>query len=163
LPTMPCGHSSRTAEPPSVQDRGHWRAAVRSNDSCPVLRGAVGKVPQGNSLAAYSTARPVREGAVGFPCSQGPAVYLINRALAALLPDCKKVRCCGRVNIPRDSEMIPHTVSRGRAGKTRHSAPSLLLLRRRRPGGPGDGHAQRPTRFGRFLSSFTSAFAVVAA
>jgi hypothetical protein len=45
--------------------RGHWRAAVRSKDSCPVRRGAVGKVPQRNSLAAYSTACPVLKGPEG--------------------------------------------------------------------------------------------------
>jgi len=35
---------------------------VRSKDSCPVRGGAVGKVPLGNSLAAYSTARCVLRG-----------------------------------------------------------------------------------------------------
>jgi hypothetical protein len=40
----------------------HGRAVVRSKDSCPVRRGAVGKVPSGNSLAAYSTACTVLRG-----------------------------------------------------------------------------------------------------
>src|SRR5262245_28706489 len=70
----------RTAEtvPGVIRDRGHWRAAVRSKDSCPVRRGAVGKVPGGNSSAAYSTACPVREGGVGFP-ARGLAFYFILR------------------------------------------------------------------------------------
>ena len=38
---------------------------MRSKDSCPVRRGAVGKVPQGNSLAAYSTSRTVLRGGGG--------------------------------------------------------------------------------------------------
>src|SRR5262249_12181600 len=71
LPRVPRGHSSRPAKAARVQERGHWRAAVRSKDSCRVRGGAARKVPRGNSLAAYSTARPVREGAVGFPWSQG--------------------------------------------------------------------------------------------
>src|SRR5712691_2760816 len=41
----------------------HWRAVMRSKDSRPVRGGAVGKVPQGNSLAAYSTASTVLRGA----------------------------------------------------------------------------------------------------
>ena len=45
-----------------VQDTDHWRAAVRSKDSCPVRRGAVGKVLEGNSLAAYSTRPSGSEG-----------------------------------------------------------------------------------------------------
>ena len=35
---------------------------MRSKDSCPVRRGAIGKVPYGNSLVAYSTASPVLNG-----------------------------------------------------------------------------------------------------
>ena len=38
---------------------------LRSKVSRSVLRGAVGKVPNGNSLAAYSTARPVLNGGDG--------------------------------------------------------------------------------------------------
>ena len=52
-------YRERTSEEAGVS---HWRAVVRSKDSCPVRRGAVGKVPQGNSLAAYSTACSVLRG-----------------------------------------------------------------------------------------------------
>jgi len=47
---------------PEEEGVSHWRAVVRSKDSCPVRGGAVGKVPLGNSLAAYSTARCVLRG-----------------------------------------------------------------------------------------------------
>src|SRR6478672_5489765 len=62
LRTMPRGHSSRAAETASVPDIGPLESCLRSKDSRAVRRGAVGKVPQGNSLAAYSTARTVPGG-----------------------------------------------------------------------------------------------------
>ena len=40
---------------PALSHKSHWRADVRWKHSCVVLREAVGKVPNGNSLAAYST------------------------------------------------------------------------------------------------------------
>ena len=49
---------------------------MRSKDSCPVRGEAVGKVPEGNSLAAYSTARPVLRGRGG-----SNAVLLPDQAL----------------------------------------------------------------------------------
>src|SRR4029077_8396699 len=62
---MPRGHPSGTSSASEAKGVGHWRAVVRSKDSCPVRRGAVGKVPKGNSLAAYSTARTVLRGGSG--------------------------------------------------------------------------------------------------
>src|SRR5258708_37065133 len=61
-PTMPRGHPSGASSASEDEAVSHWRAVMRSKDSCPVRRGAVGKVPQGNSLAAYSTACPVWSG-----------------------------------------------------------------------------------------------------
>src|SRR5260370_35770604 len=46
-------------------DAAQLESCLRSKDSRAVRRGAVGKVPQANSLAVYSTASPVRRGAVG--------------------------------------------------------------------------------------------------
>jgi hypothetical protein len=45
-----------------VPRRRSLASLVSSKDSCGVLRGVVGKVPSGNSLAAYPTARPVLRG-----------------------------------------------------------------------------------------------------
>jgi hypothetical protein len=64
---MPRGHPSGASPASEEEGVSHWRAVMRSKDSRPVRGGAVGKMPQGNSLAAYSTACPVREGAVGVP------------------------------------------------------------------------------------------------
>ena len=47
---------------------------MRSKDSCPVWGGAVGKVPQGNSLAAYSTSCPVLRGLVSGNTHRLPGV-----------------------------------------------------------------------------------------
>jgi hypothetical protein len=41
----------RERKPAFVQNRSHWRAAVRSKDSCPVRRGAVGKGQRALHLA----------------------------------------------------------------------------------------------------------------
>jgi hypothetical protein len=48
-----------------VPRRRSLASLVRSKDSCGVLRGVVGKVPSGNSLAAYPTAPPVLRGGGG--------------------------------------------------------------------------------------------------
>ena len=41
-----------------LQDKNHWRAAVRSKDSCPVRRGAVGKGLRKRHLAGRLPYRP---------------------------------------------------------------------------------------------------------
>jgi hypothetical protein len=60
------------------QDTDHWRAAVRSKDSCPVRRGAVGKVPA-KVTRWRPTLLPVRfgRGRLDSLGNKGPAAYLI--------------------------------------------------------------------------------------
>jgi hypothetical protein len=49
----------------SSEEHETLESRMRPKDSCPVWGEGTGKVPRGNSPMPYSTARPVRGGAVG--------------------------------------------------------------------------------------------------
>jgi len=70
---------------------------VRSKDSCPVRGGAVGKVPLGNSLAAYSTARCVLRG-----LGEGDLAWLPGVRQA-------KLGASGRVKVPAEEGFTNHS------------------------------------------------------